>query len=113
MNEKSVFVNFFGEYPIVKVLDFLIQNRIFDYSKSEIAEGAEIGWSTLHMFWDRLEKSEIVAPTREIGRAKLFRLNTENPAVKNLINFGFNLAKEMARAEAVKSLRKEIQVITT
>ena len=107
MNEKSVFVRFFGDYPIVKVLDFLIENRIFDYSKSEIAKGSKIGWSTLHLFWDKLEESKIVVPTRQIGRAKLFRLNTENPSVRSLINFGFNLAKQQARIEAMKSLEQE------
>ncbi len=110
MNDKTVFVQFFGEYPIIKVLDFFIQNRIFDYSKSEIAEGADIGWSTLHMFWDKLEESGIVLPTRRIGKAKLFRLNTENPGVKNLINFGFNLAKQAARIEAMKSMEEPVNV---
>jgi len=30
-------------------------------------------------------KSGMVKPTREIGRAKLFKLNEENPSVKDLI----------------------------
>lgn len=30
-------------------------------------------------------KSKIIIPTRVIGKAKLFKLNTENPKIKKLI----------------------------
>ena len=56
-----------------------------DYSLSDIAENSNIGWTTLHRIWGKLLKNGIVKPTREIGRAKLFKLNEENPAVKELI----------------------------
>lgn len=83
--EPSLFVKFFGNAPIVKVLDFLIENRIFDYSKTEIARESGIGWSTLHGIWTELEKNKIVSKTRTIGRAEMYRLNTENPLVKKFI----------------------------
>ena len=41
----------------------------------------------MHRIWDKLLKSGMVKSTREIGRAKLFKLNEENPAVKELIKF--------------------------
>ncbi len=37
-NEKSVLIEFFGDYPLIKVLDFLVDNRGFDYSKTEISK---------------------------------------------------------------------------
>ena len=83
--EPSLFVRFFGNAPIVKVLDFLIENRIFDYSKTEIARESGIGWSTLHGIWSELEKNKIVTRTRTIGRAEMYRLNTENLIVKKFI----------------------------
>lgn len=84
-SEKSIFVQVFGEYPLIKVLDFLITYREFDYPLTEIAENSGVGWTTLHAVWPRLEKFEIVKHTRNIGRAKLFRLNLGNPTVKNII----------------------------
>ena len=68
--EKSLFVEFFGEYPIIKVLDFLIENEIFDYSKKEIAENSGVSWNTLETFWDKLEEKEIIARTRKIGNVQ-------------------------------------------
>ena|SRR3989338_2320689 len=85
MEETTIFRETLGDTPVIRVLDFLIEGRGLDYSLSDIAENSNIGWTTLHRIWGRLLKNRIVKPTREIGRAKLFKLNEENPAVKELI----------------------------
>ena len=82
MEEKSLFLRTLGDSPKLKVLDFLIVSDEFDYSMKEIAEKSGVGYSTLRLFWKELIKDEIVVHTRNIGRAKLFRLNTKNPIVK-------------------------------
>ncbi len=85
MNEITIFREALGDSPVIRVLDFLIEGRGLDYSLTDIAGNSNIGWTTLHRIWDKLLKLKIVIPTREIGRAKLFKLNEENPAVKELI----------------------------
>lgn len=85
MNETTIFREALGDSPVIRVLDFLIEGRGLDYSLTDIAENSGIGWTTLHRIWDSLIKFKIVIPTREIGRAKLFKLNLENPAVKELV----------------------------
>ena len=87
MEEKTIFKETLGGTPVIRVLDFLLEGRGLDYSMSDIAENSNIGWTTLHRIWDKMLKSGFVVPTREIGRAKLFKLNEENPAVKELIKF--------------------------
>ena len=87
MMETTVFRETLGDTPIIRVLDFLIEGRGIDYSLSDIAENSRIGWTTLHRIWDRMLELGLVVPTREIGRAKLFKLNEKNPAVKELIKF--------------------------
>ena len=72
--------------PKIKVLEFLIEGRELDYSISDIAEGAGIGRTTLFRVWKDLLDLKIIKPTREIGNAKLFRLNIENPLVKKMIS---------------------------
>ena len=66
-------------------MEFLIEGRELDYSISDIAEGAEIGRTTLFRIFDDLVKSGIVVPTRQIGNAKLFRINRSNLFVKKMI----------------------------
>ena len=85
--EETYFTKALGNSPVVRVLDFLIDGRGLDYSLTDIAENANIGWTTLHRIWDNLVKSSIVMQTREIGNAKLFRLNLSNSAVKKLVAF--------------------------
>lgn len=87
MAETTIFRETLGDAPVIRVLDFLIEGRGLDYSLSDIAENSNIGWTTLHRIWDRMLKLGLVVPTREIGRAKLFKLNQENASVKGLIKF--------------------------
>ena len=104
--EKSVFVEYFGGSPYIKILDFLIQGQEFDYSMTEIARGAEVGWSAFSSVWEKLLDKEIVVATREIGNAKLFKLNRENVFVKKLIKLDWELTK----FEGEKLLEKGVEV---
>ncbi|MBS3091459.1 hypothetical protein J4217_03375 [Candidatus Pacearchaeota archaeon] len=87
----SVFVEVFGGSPIIKVLDFLITFASFDYPLTEIAKNSRISYSTLQIFWHKLEKNNIVVKTRRVGKSDLFKLNTNNPAVKELIKLDWKL----------------------
>ena len=79
--DKSVFLQAFGDAPKLRVIDFLIVFSDFDYSMTEIAHKSGVGYSTLRLLWKELVKYSIVRQTRVLGKAKLFKLNTENPAV--------------------------------
>ena len=93
MKNETVFLEVFGSNPITKVLDFLITYQLFDYSLTEIAKNSEVSYSTLQTFWDKLEKNKIVLKTRRIGKSDLYKLNTNNPAIKQLIKLDWNLIK--------------------
>ena len=75
----------FGETPIIKILDFLIDHAGYDYSKTEIAEHAGIGWTTISHHWSNLEKWELVTSTRKIGRATMYKLNEQSPIVSQIL----------------------------
>jgi predicted transcriptional regulator len=91
--EKSIFVEYFGNSPYVKVLDFLIQGKEFDYSMTEVARGAGVGWSAFTRIWQQLSDKQIIIATRTIGNAKLFKLNKKNLFVQKLIKFDWELTK--------------------
>src|SRR3989338_8149777 len=93
MKNETVFIEVFGSNPVIKVLDFLITYQLFDYPLTEIAKNSEVSYSTLQTFWDRLEKNKIVIKTRRVGKSDLYRLNTDNPAIKQLIKLDWNLIK--------------------
>ncbi|OGJ20974.1 hypothetical protein A3K73_08180 [Candidatus Pacearchaeota archaeon RBG_13_36_9] len=93
MENETVFMEVFGNNPIIKVLDFLITFQLFDYPLTEIARNSGVSYSTLQTFWDKLEKNKIVIKTRRIGKSDLYKLNTKNPAVRMLLKLDWNLIK--------------------
>ncbi len=90
---ESIFVQVFGNNPVIKILDFLITFQAFDYPLTEIARNSGVSYSTLQIVWQKLEDNNIVIKTRRVGKSDLFKLNTENPAVRQLIRLDWNLIK--------------------
>ena len=75
MEEQSLFIEFMGDSPTIRVLDYLLTERDLDFSITDMAKNAGIGRSTLYRIWDNLIKNNIILPTRIIGKAKLYKLN--------------------------------------
>lgn len=107
--EQSItaFVEVFGSSPLIRVMNFLITYREFDYSLSDIAKESGVGWNTLHSFFFRLVEKGIVKETRQVGRAKLYKLDVDNPITKKLIEIN-NLVTSRAVDEEMK--RQELEV---
>ena len=81
---ETLFRKALGDTPKIRVLEFLIEGRELDYSITDIAEGAEIGRTTLFRIWGDLIKADIIKPTRQIGNARLYKLNSQNIFVKKM-----------------------------
>ena len=107
MTEKTVFREFVGNYPGIRLLEFLIEGRFFDYTLTDIAEKSEVSWRTLHRIWPNFVKNKIVIVTREIGRVKLYKLNVENSAVMKLVELFDNLLDH----NIDKKFEKKIEVV--
>ena len=93
MEKETAFVEIFGNNPVIKVIDFLITFQAFDYSLTEIAKNSRVSYSTLQIFWDKLERNNLVIQTRRVGKSNLYKINVNNPAVKQLIKLDWNLIK--------------------
>jgi len=107
MEEKSLFVKFMGDSPMIRVMDYLLTERELDFSITDIAENAGIGRATLYRIWDNLIKNEIIVHTRDIGRAKLYKLNAGNTKIKKLIEIDDMLTLEELRKHSEK---KKIEI---
>lgn len=91
-NDESVLVEYFGSSQ-TRIIDFLLENRLFDYSKKQIAEGSGIGRVTLFKYWGGLENISAVKISRRFGKTKLYRLNEESPIIKKLIELELALGQ--------------------
>jgi len=83
---ETLFRKALGDNPKIRVLEFFIEGRELDYSISDIAEGAEIGRTTLFRIWDDLIDAKIIVFTRQIGNAQLYKLNLESIFVRKLVD---------------------------
>ncbi len=81
---KSTLIKTFGDYPRVRILDFLISSE-FDYPITEIAKGANVNFQTLKKLWPNLEKNKLVISTRTLGGAALYKINLGNPVVEKIM----------------------------
>jgi len=106
MKQESIFAEYFGDTPMVRILNFLMLGKDFDYSMTDIAEGSHVGWTSFTRAWRELEKKKVVIPTRAIGRAKLHKLNTEDPTVQKLIKLHWEIIK--TETDKLLSKRKVI-----
>ena len=105
MRDQSLFIEFMGDSPTIRVLDYLLTERDLDFSITDMAKNAGIGRSTLYRIWEGLIKNKIIVPTRIIGKAKLFKLNKDNLAIQKLIEIDDALI-----TQELKQQVKEVKV---
>ena len=77
-----------------------------DFSKTDIANGAEISRASLFNYWAELERYGIIKVTRSFGKTKLYTLNSNNPVTKRLIDLERTLI-----AQALKNAGKKKVVV--
>ncbi|MBI4154847.1 hypothetical protein HY498_02050 [Candidatus Woesearchaeota archaeon] len=96
---KSIFLEYFGDNPQIRVLDFLIDNHFFDYPLTEIARESNVSYNSLTSFFEDWVKKGIVIRTRRIGKSDYYKLNLENSFVKNIIKLDWSLTKKNSLPE--------------
>ena len=101
MNE-SLFIEFMGDSPVVRVLDCLLTERDLDFSITDMAKNSKIGRATLYRIWDTLIKNKIIIQTRVIGKAKLYMLNKDNLKVRKLMEIDDMLILEELKRHSTK-----------
>ncbi|MCX6771407.1 MAG: hypothetical protein NTX79_05110 [Candidatus Micrarchaeota archaeon] len=105
-NEPSLFLQFIGDKPKWRVIDFLLENHLRDFTKTEIAKGAKLSWASLYQHWGDIERKRIVKLTRVVGRARLYQLNEKSPLVVLLKSIEATLIRDAAEVAEEKAMMK-------
>lgn len=101
---KSVFIEYLGDYPLIRILDFLIEDHIFDYSQKDIAKNSGVAWNTFKKIFDRLVEKELVVKTRRVGKSDMSQINKENVVIQKLLEINKALMLGvLEKAEVVKA----------
>ncbi len=107
MKDKTLLLRLLGDTPILRIIDFFLDNLLFDYSKEEILKSIPISRKTLFKIWRELEDTGIIIMTRKVGKAKMYRLNKESEVVKKLIDLDLAL-RQQAKTKAVEAESIEV-----
>ena len=99
----SLFLRTFGNSPMLRVLDFLIVHRRFDYCMKDIAQNAGVAYATAKLFWKDLLRYKIIVETRRVGNAKMFQLNTADQKVAQLLNLYYATIGEKTKKEILNA----------
>lgn len=76
-----------GNLPVIRILDFMIDNQAQDHTKKDIAEGAEIGPKAMKTDFTHLVECGVVCETRKIAGVGLYTLDVTNVMTTALIQF--------------------------
>ncbi|MEK6964291.1 MAG: hypothetical protein AABX70_07740 [Nanoarchaeota archaeon] len=99
---KSVFLETFGDSPSNRILDFLIVFDKFDYSMTDLAEKAGVGYSTLKILIKELIKKGLLVQTRVSGKSKMYRFNKDGLLAQKFASFYWSITNEAVDKEKLK-----------
>ena len=93
-NDESAFMEYFGDTPRTRFLNFLIGNHFFDFNMTEIANESNISYNSLLVFFQGFLNKGIVIKTRRVGKSDMYKFNLENPIARNFLKFAWLLTKQ-------------------
>lgn len=104
----SLLIKALGSSPQLRILDYLLDYKLNDFTKREILEALGMSKQTLYKYFKDLQELGLIAETRKIGRATLYRINLENPMVRMLIEYETQLSLQIADQEAEKNKKAAV-----
>ena len=104
--DTATFLDALTRSPQLKVLSILVERPQEEMTKTEIAQKAGIGRTTLYRVWEDLEKMKAITPSRHVGAVTLYRLNPQSPIVQSLMNITRGLASVTTAVGKIEEIRE-------
>jgi len=105
-DEATAFMEVLSKSPQFKVLNVLAERPQEELTKTEIAQKAGIGRTTLYRVWNDLERMRAVAPSRHVGAVTLYRMNPQSPVVQSFLSITRSLTTVTDAVSRIEQLRK-------
>ena len=104
--EATAFMEVLSKSPQFKVLTVLAERPQEELTKTEIAQRAGIGRTTLYRVWNDLERMKAIAPSRHVGAVTLYRMNSQSPVVQSFVSITKSLSTVTDAVAKIEQLRK-------
>lgn len=97
--QSGVLAKIFRSQTTAKIMDFFLDHREFDYPIAEIAKKTGLSLRTVVVELPRLEAIGLIIKHRKVGKAAMYRLVTDMPAIDLLDKFTFEMAQLKSLSE--------------
>jgi hypothetical protein len=103
---------------MARLIDFFTLYTKWDYSKTDIAECAEVSIRTVLRAIPYLEEHHMIKRTRAVGKAEMYQTNKESPIIQHLqkakrLIADIDIDKEIERQGYTKTVETKTQTIPT
>jgi len=98
----SFLVKALGYSPKMRIIDILMTNPYFDFSREELVKELGMSKQTLYKNFKDLEELGIVKVSRRIGRAIMYTINRDHPLVRRLDEIVKEMSLQIAKQELEK-----------
>ena len=106
----SAFIKYEGNTPRNRIMEFLVTFAVEDdYSMMDIARHSKVSYAALKIIWKEFAKEGRVAFTRNVGKAKMYKLNAKNPVIKKFIEYYWEIIGQ--ETEEKRSMDYDFQSI--
>src|SRR5208283_530679 len=105
-DETTAFMEVLSKSPQFKVLTILAERPQEELTKTEIAQRAKIGRTTLYRVWNDLERMRAISPSRHVGAVTLYRMNPQSPVVQSFLSITKSLTTITDAVARIEQLRK-------
>lgn len=95
-NQFGTLSSIFSSRAVAQILDFFLDHKEFDYSANEIAKKTGLSFRTVFREIPDLENKQLIFNTRKIGKANMYKLNTDLDAVGFLEKFTLEMSQVVA-----------------
>ncbi len=92
----NILFKMFGKSNTMKVLDYLLDLDI-DVTINDICKGTNLTRKTVDKIISNLKNEMLIEVTRSIGNAQMYKINSNNPVAKKLIEINNAVLKSQEK----------------
>ena len=107
---QSAFLEYFGDTPKLRFLNFLIGNHFFDFNMTDMAREANISYNSLTSFFNNFLEKGIIAKTRRVGKSDMYKLNMDNP-IATILSVAMMLRYSLGLTEEAQTIERAVDEV--
>lgn len=102
---ETLLLRYLGSGPVLRIIDFFLDNPLSEYSKEEVARNLGMSKQTMHRYFGILEEMDMVKVNRTTNKTRFYKVNRSSPMIRTITEFERKLSMQIAEREEAKMKR--------